>query len=71
MTDDVIAHEEQKVTALDRVSCVHFCSSHPMTSSVIYYSTDARKNEIDLLIQTLHKNIKLTVIWRHCIIKDN
>ena len=38
--DDAIAHEEQKVTALDCVSCVLFCSSHAMTSSVIYYSTD-------------------------------
>ena len=44
--------EEQKVTALDYVSCVLFCSSHAMTSSVIYYSTDARKNEIYLLITT-------------------
>ena len=34
---------------LDCVSCVLFCSSHAMTSSVIYYSTDARKNEIYLL----------------------
>ena len=33
----------------DCVSCVLFCSSHAMTSSVIYYSTDARKNEIYLL----------------------
>ena len=31
---------------LDCVSCVLFCSSYAMTSSVIYYSTDARKNEI-------------------------
>ena len=34
---------------LDCVSCVLFCSSHAMTSSVIYYRTDARKNEIYLL----------------------
>ena len=38
-----------KSHALDCVSCVFFCSSHAMTSSVIYYSTDARKNEICLL----------------------
>ena len=38
-----------KSHALDCVSCVLFCSSHAMTSSVIYYSTDARKNEIYLL----------------------
>ena len=38
-----------KYHALDCVSCVLFCSSHAMTSSVIYYSTDARKNEIYLL----------------------
>ena len=38
-----------KSHALDCVSCVLFWSSHAMTSSVIYYSTDARKNEIYLL----------------------
>ena len=38
-----------KSHALDYVSCVLFCSSQAMTSSVIYYSTDARKNEIYLL----------------------
>ena len=38
------------IYTLDCVSCVLFCSSHAMTSSVIYYSTDARKNEIYLLI---------------------
>ena len=38
-----------KSHALDCVSCVLFCSSHAMTSSVIYYNTDARKNEIYLL----------------------
>ena len=38
-----------KSHALDCVSCILFCSSHLMTSSVIYYSTDARKNEIYLL----------------------
>ena len=37
-----------KSHALDCVSCVLFCSSHAMTSSVIYYSTDAQKNEIYL-----------------------
>ena len=37
------------ITALNYVSCVLFCSSHAMTSSVIYYSTDACKNEIYLL----------------------
>ena len=42
-----------KSHALDCVSCVLFCSSHAMTSSVIYYSTDARKNEIYLLIRYL------------------
>ena len=47
--DDAIACEEQKGTPLDYVSCSLFCSSHAMTSSVIYYSTDARKNEIYLL----------------------
>ena len=41
-----------KSHALDCVSCVLFCSSHAMTSSVIYYSTDARKNEIYLLNKT-------------------
>ena len=40
-----------KSHALDCVSCVLFYSSHAMTSSVIYYSTDARKNEIYLLIK--------------------
>ena len=39
-----------KSHALDCFSCVLFCFSHAMTSSVIYYSTDARKNEIYLLI---------------------
>ena len=38
-----------KSHALDCVSYVLFCSSHATTSSVIYYSTDARKNEIYLL----------------------
>ena len=37
-----------KSHALDFVSCVLFCSSHAMASSVIYYCTDARKNEIYL-----------------------
>ena len=41
-----------KSHALDCVSCVLFCSSHAMTSSVIYYSTDAGKNEIYLLNST-------------------
>ena len=35
-----------KSHARDAVECVLFCSSRAMTSSVIYYSTDARKNEI-------------------------
>ena len=39
----------KKVTALHYVLWVLFCSSHAMTSSVIYYSTDACKNEIYLL----------------------
>ena len=34
--------------ARDAVECVTFCSSHAMASSVIYYSTDAQKNEIYL-----------------------
>ena len=34
---------------IGRNSWVLFCSSHAMTSSVNYYSTDARKNKIDLL----------------------
>ena len=38
-----------KSHALDCVSCVLFCSLHAMTSCVIYYSTEARKNEIYLL----------------------
>ena len=42
--------------ALDCVSCVLFCSSHAMTSSVIYYSTDARKNEIYLLIRVRYRD---------------
>ena len=41
-----------KSHALDCISCVLFCSSHAMTLSVIYYSTDARKNEIYLLNTT-------------------
>ena len=48
-----------KSHALDCVSCILFCSSHAMTSSVIYYSTDARKNEIYLLNtkwRSLYKN---------------
>ena len=43
-----------KSHALDCVSCILFCSSHAMTSSVIYYSTDARKNEIYLLNTMLY-----------------
>ena len=46
-----------KSQALDCVSCVHFCSSHAMTSSVIYYSTDARKNEIYLLNYAQEKTL--------------
>ena len=34
-------------------SVVTFCSSHAMMPSVIYYSTDARKNEIHLLNKRL------------------
>ena len=30
-----------------------FCSSHAMTSSVIYYSTEAQKNEICLFYITI------------------
>ena len=58
MTPWAMACGEQKVTALDYVSCVLFCSLHAMTSSAIYYSTDARKNEIYLLkhVSTLPEN---------------
>ena len=48
-----------KSHALDCVSCVLFCSSHTMTSSVIYYSTDARKNEIYLLIIFAMESVKI------------
>ena len=34
-----------KSHALDCISCVLFCSSHAMTLSVIYYSTDARRTQ--------------------------
>ena len=61
-TDDAIACEEQKVTALDYVSWVLFCSSHAMTSSVIYYSIDARKSEIYLLNITLVRMTDITVM---------
>ena len=61
-TDDVTACEEQKVMALDCVLCVLFCSSHAMTSSVIYYSTDARKSEIYLLNITLVRMTDMTVM---------
>ena len=47
-----------KSHALDCVLCVLFCSSHAMTSSVIYYSTDARKNEIYLLKTTFEEGVK-------------
>ena len=47
-----------KSHALDCVSCVLFCSSHAMTSSVIYYSTDARKNEIYLLNNTTFSSFR-------------
>ena len=60
ITDDAIACEEQKVTALDYVSCVLFCSSHAMTSSVIYYSTETQKNEIYLLKTQLN-------LQEHCL----
>ena len=50
-----------KSHALDCVSCVLFCSSHAMTSSVIYYSTDARKNEIYLLNKDRTFNIFMHV----------
>ena len=52
MTDDAIACEEQKVTLSTASRAYFFCSSHAMTLSVIYYSTDARKNEIYLLNTT-------------------
>ena len=39
--------------------CVLFCSSHAMTSSVINYSVDARKNKIDLLNNIAIKAVKL------------
>ena len=48
MTDDVIGCEEQKSAHETQSSAVTFCSSHAMASSVIYYSTDAQKNEIYL-----------------------
>ena len=54
-----MACEEQKVTALAYVSCVLFCFSHAMTSSVIYYSTDAHKNEIYLL--SLYCNLMVLI----------
>ena len=38
-----------------RSEAVRVCSSHAMTSSVVYYSTDARKNEIYLLKSKLYK----------------
>ena len=37
------------VTPLDFVSCRTFCSVHVVTSSVMYYSTHARRNVIYLL----------------------
>ena len=50
---------------IGRDSCVLFCSSHAMTSSVNYYSTDARKNKIDLLNNKAIKAVlvKLTNIF--------
>ena len=54
-----------KSHALDCVSCVLFCSSHAMTSSVIYYSTDARKNEIYLLNIKLFGSIKLHKVFEN------
>ena len=40
-----MACEEQKSTAQGEIRC--FCSLQAMTSSVIYYSTDARKNDTE------------------------
>ena len=51
--------------SLDCVSCVLFCSSHAMTSSVIYYSTDGRKNEIYLL-SDVHIVLKYQSNLIHC-----
>ena len=47
--EEVFAFKEQKVTPVDFVSCRTFWFLHAMTYSVIYYSTDASKHEIDLL----------------------
>ena len=38
----------EKVRHETKSSAVTFCSSHAMTSSVIYYSTEPEKNEIFL-----------------------
>ena len=43
-----MACEEQKTTYETQSSAVTFCSSRAMVSSVIYYSTEAQKNEICL-----------------------
>ena len=49
ITEDVAACKEQQLrhSTLSRV--VLFCSSHAVTSSVIYYSTHTQKNVIYLL----------------------
>ena len=46
---DVIACEEQNPQHSSSSRAVLNLSSHAMTSSMIYYSTNARKNEIYLL----------------------
>ena len=42
-------HVKKKKYTHETYSCVvTFCSSHAMASSVIYYSTEAQKNELYL-----------------------
>ena len=55
-----MACEEQKSTHETQSSAVTFCSSHAMASSVIYYSTEAQKNEVYLF----YIIIKLAKIMR-------
>ena len=56
-----MAYDEQKSThetqsSIEQSSAVTFCSSHAMASSVIYYSTEAQKNEIYLFYIIVGKN---------------
>ena len=55
-----MACEEQKSTHETQSSALTFCSSHAMASSVIYYSTEAQKNEVYLF----YIIIKLAKIMR-------